>query len=104
MKNDYQHGDVLIIGIDKIPESAELQKRKGDIIVAEGESTGHAHRIEDDFVKWYFKDNEIFIESEKSFVLRHEEHNPITIDPGKYRIGIVREFDHFEELERRVID
>lgn len=41
---------------------------------------------------------------EQQIVCRHEEHNEVTLPAGKYRIGIVREYDHFSEMERRVAD
>ena len=38
----YQQGDVLMREVDSIPEGLEV---KEDGILAEGEATGHAHRI-----------------------------------------------------------
>lgn len=36
--------------------------------------------------------------------LVHEEHKTISVQPGEYRIGIVREYDHFKEEAREVVD
>jgi len=36
--------------------------------------------------------------------LTHEEHNPIEIPSGYYKVDIVKEFDHFSQLTRSVVD
>lgn len=43
----YRQGDVLIKKISMLPEKSIKQKLEGDIILAHGEVTGHAHRIKD---------------------------------------------------------
>lgn len=69
-------------------------------ILAEGELTGHAHRTiaEDSFVE-----NNV-LAAPKGTTVKHEEHNPIKLPPGEYDISIVREYDHFAEEARQVID
>lgn len=37
-------------------------------------------------------------------VVVHEEHYPVEVPPGDYQVGRVREYDHFAEEARRVID
>jgi hypothetical protein len=103
MDKQRQQGDVLFYSVEEIPETAKEKKGK-DIIVAEGESTGHAHRITDDYVQMFLDDGIVFLSSAKPFVCRHEEHKEVALPAGKYRIGIVREYDHFAERERRVAD
>jgi hypothetical protein len=34
----------------------------------------------------------------------HEEHRAFSVPPGTYRIGAVREYDHFAEEARSVLD
>jgi hypothetical protein len=101
---NYQQGDVIIEGINIVPRKAKKKNRNGDVVVMEGEVTGHAHRIKNKAVQMYEDAGVMFIESPEEFVITHEEHNPITIDPGIYKIGQVREWDHLEEIERRVVD
>jgi hypothetical protein len=36
--------------------------------------------------------------------LTHEEHKPLTVPTGVYKVGRVREYDYFAEMERRVVD
>lgn len=99
----YQQGDVLFKSVDKLPKTAKLMKRKGPVIVAEGETTGHAHKILDE-VKAFLdeKDKTMFVEG--PFTVTHEEHNPVSVPDGLYMVDKVREFDHFSEEARRVRD
>ena len=89
-------------------------------IVALGEATGHHHRFNNapegafitayDATSWRSKNNPaqcdfIAIENTTEDVtLTHEEHNPIQVPAGYYKVEIVREFDHFSQLERSVVD
>jgi len=99
-----QQGDVLIkksngnlSGMKKV-----VRKEKG-FVLAEGEATGHAH-ITTDNIEMFEKDGVLYIEADEEFTIKHEEHNPITIDKGVYEIGIVQEYDHFAEESRAVQD
>ena len=45
----YQQGDVLIQKVGELPADLEtMRKGKRGYVLAEGEVTGHAHRIKDD--------------------------------------------------------
>lgn len=105
-----QQGDVLIERINEIPKEAEqvLPTTRG-FILAEGEVTGHAHRIlvkdrKDDSVSVYKRDNALYIRNTKPKVLEHEEHKAITIPPGFWKTIKVREYDHFAEEIREIKD
>lgn len=37
-------------------------------------------------------------------IMTHQEHNPVTIPPGYYKVDIVREFDHMGQHTRMVVD
>jgi len=37
-------------------------------------------------------------------LLKHQEHSPIKLPPGDYKIGIQREYDPFEQIIREVAD
>lgn len=99
-------GDVFLVKIDKVPTKAKASKPqyKGWVL-AEGEATGHAHRIEEK------ESAELFTEGDKMFLhvhrithLTHEEHKPIALDPGVYEVGRIREWDQFDQEARRVQD
>jgi len=105
-----QHGDVLIFSIDTIPEKViELKAKNGRNILAEGESTGHAHAILENPHVTIFEDkesNKLYMEitGDDPVDIVHEEHKTQQIKPGKYEIGRVVEIDPFEEEIRNVQD
>lgn len=118
-----QQGDVLIVKIDKIPEGLrKMIPTNGKFVLREGEETGHAHIIDlkqfnteveckedseiiDPQVELYYDDNDqLWLRTGKDCVITHEEHNPITIDPGEYKIDTVREIDPFEEEIKYIRD
>ena len=106
MKELFQQGDVLIESVEEIPIDAKAVAAKPrGYVLAEGEHTGHAHVIDKvadiEFVE---KDGMFYIKNKKSVSVTHEEHNPITIPPGLWRVRGVREYDHFLEDSRRVQD
>ncbi len=101
----YQQGDVLICNGSIPNEAKEIKARNGKLILAEGEATGHAHSISaSDGVSLMELDGALFLSTDKDVTIKHEEHKPISIPPGKYKIGIVREWDHFAEEAREVRD
>ena len=72
--------------------------------LAKGELTGHAHRItERDNASLWQDDDSLFLDVTGSeATLTHEEHAPITLKRGKYRVWIQREYTP-QEI-RRVLD
>lgn len=104
----YQQGDVLILAVSEIPKDAEkltLDQHKNTL--AEGEVTGHAHQIKgavDIFKQGNAPDGDMFMSVPKRITVQHEEHKPVALPAGKYKISRVREYDHFAEEARRVHD
>ena len=99
-----QQGDVLIKS-SKIPQGKKkIASKNGRLILAEGEATGHAHAIVSTDVTLFGNDEKKWLKVEKDCVVTHEEHGTITIPVGEYEIGIVQEYDHFEEEARNVVD
>ena len=94
----YRQGDVLLIAIEAIPSDATTCKIDGDVILAWGEVTGHAHRLAPETVKPFAKggvwsaEAERFITAVEGATLRHEEHGAIVIPPGNYRVIQQREY------------
>lgn len=97
----FQQGDVLIKPIDAIPSAAT---ETGNRVLAEGEATGHKHVAVADDVRLFLHEGTLFMRAPQGTSVVHEEHRIIEIPPGDYQIGIVREYDHFAEVTRRVID
>ena len=90
----YRQGDVLLREVPSKPQGLVAEKRQGDIILALGEVTGHAHRIADKTVLVWFAAGQRYIEvQEPGATLKHEEHAPIAIAPGLYEVVQQREWD-----------
>jgi hypothetical protein len=87
----YRHGDVMIASIKKLPSGCE---RKPHVILARGEVTGHSHRIEPNSSAVLFESgNETFLQvTESGANVIHEEHKPIELPPGLYRVWRQREY------------
>jgi hypothetical protein len=99
----YQQGDVIIESAE-IPKSAK-QKKCEKIILAEGETTGHIHAIMDTTACQSFETNDaLYIRVINEISVKHEEHKPILIAPGEYKVRKVREYDHFLEEAKAVQD
>ncbi len=89
----FRQGDILLERIDALPESAIQESITGPVILAHGESTGHNHAIHSGNVRLFKTDLATFIEVEGSLVqLTHEEHSPIALEPGVYRMTRQREY------------
>ena len=92
-----RQGDVLLIPIDSLPEYLDEAARQGGrLLIAEGEATGHAHAVvEHDarlFSGRYSGDPEVLVVGPGAAGLVHEEHDPIRLAPGLYRIARQREY------------
>lgn len=100
----YQQGDVLIELVAEIPYDANLRPatERGHVL-AEGEETGHFHVTRDN-VLMYEKDGVLYLRADESFTVSHDEHKPVTVPAGRYRIRQVREFDPFTEAIDKVRD
>ena len=99
----FQQGDVLLLSASIPPEVTP----KPDGILARGEVTGHAHRLAEatDGLLYEAEDGTLYLRvGAKGATITHEEHRPITVPPGDYRVGRVQEYDHFAEEARRVRD
>lgn len=99
----YQHGDVLLGTVESFPEDIEKLNTN---VLQEGEHTGHAHRLfEGKFEVFEQPKTKVkYLRVVEPVALRHEEHKQIDLPPGNYKIGIVKEFDPFEQLTRNVLD
>jgi len=100
-----QQGDVLLLAA-QLPEGCKKISagRRGYVLV-EGESTGHAHVIEDiEGCEIYEKDGVMYISASREVSLTHEEHNVVKIPAGSWEVGIVQEYDPFDEELRNVRD
>lgn len=103
-KNNAQQGDVLLRKLESMPEGESKVVSRKRLVVAEGEQTGHSHVIEEDDAQLIQIGERLLLKLEKAATIRHEEHKPITLSPGIWEVGRVKEFDYFSRMERQVID
>ena len=97
----WRHGDVLIAAVGAIPGGATELKHT---VLARGEITGHSHRIlERDAAELWESGGTLYLKitAEKATVV-HQEHRPITLPRGSYRVWIQREYS--PTAIRRVVD
>lgn len=87
----YRHGDVLLRQITSLPIGA--QRRVGATL-AQGEVTGHSHRIQQAHaVQLWVQGSNLFLEvKEPIATLIHEEHRAIELPYGLYRVWRQREY------------
>ena len=97
----WRHGDVLIAAAEAIPQRA---KQRTTTVLARGELTGHSHRIEmADTAEVWECDGVLFVKVVAPTArVVHQEHKPITLPRGIYRVWQQREYT--PRAIRRVID
>lgn len=94
-----RQGDVYLIKVDSLPEG--LVKRNDNVLV-EGETTGHKHRLKTQTLSVYEDGEDMFVDLSKATELVHEEHLPIKVEPGVWKVVRQREYSPSEN--RRVLD
>ena len=99
-----RQGDVLLKKVDKAPEGA---KKLNTLTVAYGEVTGHAHKIEVDAGDVQLVEDGqggmfVSVKGGSKATLKHDEHAPINLEGGCYKVVIQREYDPVKE--RKVQD
>ena len=104
-----QQGDVLLSRVASVPENCKAINDRRGVVLAEGEISGHYHGIEETEGVQLLEAPDrrrylIVSQARKTASLTHQEHKPVTVEPGIYQIGIVREKDWFSEMIRPVID
>ena len=103
-----RQGDVYLVRIPddvKLDNISQVEKDQGRTILAYGEVTGHAHAIVSDQAALWAEAGNIanrILEVSKTVFLKHEEHDPIEILPGRYEI--VRQREYHPEAIRYVAD
>jgi hypothetical protein len=105
-----RQGDLLFIPIHSDELPPDIKKRESGTI-AEGEATGHAHKItslEDaevfEVAGW--QHTQIFVRvGSKGVSIVHEEHKAVVLEPRTaYKVHRAREYDYLSNLTRAVRD
>ena len=100
-----RQGDVFLQSVVAVPSGAT--EITGDVILAYGEVTGHAHQIklpatERHKVRYWDAGAERFLQVIERVALTHEEHGEIVLDKGVYRQGF--QVEDFGTEIKRVVD
>jgi hypothetical protein len=98
----YRQGDVLIKQVESLPAQKATVKISG--VLVEGETTGHAHRIED-LTKAEVLEigGGLYLRVDEDGVrIVHEDHGPIVLEPGNYQV--IRQVEYSPEAIRAVQD
>jgi len=96
----FRHGDLLIREVTEFPKN--LRKTDSNVI-AEGEVTGHLHKLDGDH-KIYDGIVDKFFEAFEEVNLTHDEHKMLKIPKGKYIVLNEREYNPWDEDIQEVYD
>lgn len=85
-----RQGDVILQPLSQTP----LGKKLSHLTLAEGEVTGHSHRINSGEAELYERDGTLYLRvfSEKASLI-HEEHAAVDIPQGTWMVRIQREYE-----------
>jgi len=100
MSLHYRQGDLLFIQQDTRPV-VHLMARPGTVIVA-GEATGHAHRLTEGTIL-EAPDGTLYLDLLSAAKVVHEEHAPITLDPGLWLVVRQREYSPEAHFRTRMV-
>lgn len=85
-------GDVLLIPLDAAPEDLTSCIEQKEPVLAEGEVTGHAHRVNGQRVRFFRNDTNAYLLVEgDDAILVHEEHTHRRLAPGWSKVVIQKE-------------
>jgi hypothetical protein len=87
----WRQGDVFIATVSKIPAGAEPRPHT---VLAEGEVTGHSHRVAEPGAARLYADRAslyLHVLADRATVI-HDEHGPIALTRGTYRVWRQREY------------
>ncbi len=97
----WRRGDVLIAPTPSIPVAASM--RPGTVL-AYGEITGHSHRVDNPHSAEAWEHGGVLflkVTADNATII-HEEHHPITLPRGLYRVWMQREYT--PQAIRRIAD
>jgi hypothetical protein len=88
-----RQGDILLVEADAVPMGARrLERVGGNVVIADGEVTGHKHQIRSNDVDMFEFGTQRWLEVRAPAALVHEEHATIELRTGIYTIVRQREY------------
>ncbi len=101
-----RQGDVLLVPVAQVPAGTRVERR-GSIVLAHGEATGHAHRVDDPRAELHTDGRRtrfLVVTGDEPVTLAHEEHDPLLVAPGAWEIRRQREYEPTPRRQRWVMD
>lgn len=104
MKGIIRQGDILLVPVESAPPANAKHQRQ--VILAEGETTGHAHRLSAaDILEWSVgEQRHVRIVGTELGTLQHEDHDPIpaaVVEPEQtYRVVRQQTWDLSEQWQK----
>ncbi|MGH7745556.1 MAG: hypothetical protein ACREQ5_12310 [Candidatus Dormibacteria bacterium] len=98
MNKLYRQGDLLIMGVDKLPTKLKDHSE----VLLEGETTGHAHRLQGGSA-FEGENGMLYLQIANIGEIVHEEHNRIELPAGNYQVVRQREYQS-NQMVRLVVD
>lgn len=98
----WRQGDIYIESVRCVPANARPHQ---GTVLADGELTGHRHRIRDPrSAKIFVVGDEIFVDVVADLAeIVHEEHGTIKLNRGVYRVWRQREYDPLAWRQQRMV-
>ncbi len=101
MRKQFRQGDVYLFQVQELPKGAKFESTSDRIVLAYGEATWHSHSISPFEARAYNLKDDNFLVVDDLARLVHEEHNPIFLPAGVYRVVRQKEYD--QELGSRYV-
>jgi len=106
----FRQGDVMLMQVSALPRGAKNVTPNDRIVLALGEVTGHAHAVYEPLTlekpegkaRIWDAGAERFLQVLEATQLKHEEHSPIDLPPGTYKV--VQQREYTPERDRLVQD
>lgn len=102
-----RQGDVMLLPVSSMPKGLRrIEPGPRGTVLALGESSGHAHRFAPGAAVALFRPDDAgsggWLVVDEPAALLHEEHTPIDVPPGIYRLPV--QVERTPEAVRRVED
>ncbi len=88
----FRQGDVLLVRVTEMPPGRPVEPECGRLVLARGEATGHHHSVAGMDGELVDAAEGVFLRIMAPTPLEHQEHAPITLQPGIYRVFRQREY------------
>jgi len=104
-----RQGDILLVSTDSIPPDAiEITPAGSRVFLAASDRSGQSHGVPASAVRLYavypvpfdyLRPKERYLRVLCNCALEHDEHDPLPLSPGLYRVVMQRRMDHSRWLD-----